>query len=631
MQSLDCSQALAASLGCPAHFYRNWRALFPSFGAFARFLSINYHALRFICVGGSLFLEGPGDYVNVFCFEAFEDNVFHVDSNPSSFFNPLPIARLHSLMSSLQVYAQPNQALLPIPLNPQPARGRGRGRSNNPRQNHPAQTAQTGRGGRGRRQGQGDPHPNPRGRSAQSGSRGRGRGNRGPRSNGNPPPAQTGNNNNNPPNNNNQPAGNPPPAPAQPAAPVVPAPPVNSTYDWWYKLVCSFNVTPGSLNANKFLEENGFAKKLNAVVSHAHPMSRAARHLMHVRLLAHFFHEFAIGNPLYWVAPTNSLINFADRVLNERSTAIATLAQAARFQNGPNPHTFNTINVAPNGVQRVRCIVCDTFDRDFDDYAVDSLFAFRMWRSNSRASIDDEVTVDPFSPEDFPLRNNAPYPPLPQWFTPYEDEMLHIQVVGSGAFVEPGDLLFHMSTHYATNNEALRFLVTPSKVGDYGLYQLVINGQNGCVTDTFSTVILPQTKTVTYPHLPEVLWDLCGDSAVNLVPDGWFVRTEEVVCLSVPIAQNGHFGGPFSTGAIAKAIDSHPIIKDHRRPAKIRNKILVSSVAYHAHQTATTSRSIAVDCARAGTSTGTLDDNRNYFALGSYLGCCGQRVKFSKN
>lgn len=579
---MDCTQVLAAQLGCPSSIYANWRAIFPSFGIFARFLAVNYSSLRFRLLGGSYFLEGKSEnYVNVFCYQGTQADVYHVDPTPSSTLVPIPIAHLSRFLDSLQVYGStsPSGALLPTP-KPAPAIKRNNNKNNNQKQKPRPQAKQVGRSQKGKAQG---------------------------------------------------PAQGPKPRPKVAPQPAVPVPPpvviVNSTYDWWFKLVSSFNVTPGSQAAASYLEDNGFSKHVNTIVSHAHPLSRAKRYVFLVKLLAHFFNSVAQGVPYYWVRPTNSLENFANRILRERSAAIMTLAQAANFTIQGRPASFDDLNVVQNGA-RVKAIVCDSFDRTFDAYAIDSLFCFRMWRSGSRASVDSEVTVDPFDPVSFPLRNNAAYPATPQWWQGYEDDLLHIQVVGSGAYIEPGDLLFHMSTFYSAYQESLKFLVTPCSVGDYGLFQLIVNNpQSQVVTEQFASVLAPQTFTVSFPQIPQILWSLCGDSAVDLVPSGWFERVAEVVNVPLLLAQTGHFGGAYASGTIAKAVDSHPIIKDHSRPLKIRTEILVSSVAYYAYQTASTTRRIARASAQAGASTGTMDDNRNYFKLGSYLGCCGQRIK----
>jgi hypothetical protein len=251
-----------------------------------------------------------------------------------------------------------------------------------------------------------------------------------------------------------------------------------------------------------------------------------------------------------------------------------------------------------------------------------------MWRANSYASVDDEVTVDVFEPDLFPLPGNAQYPDPPVWFAPYQEDMLHIRVSGSSCFLEPGDLLFHMSTLYAENGLKLKFHVTPCDVGDYGLYQLVRANSPGQSVDLmFSNSVKVQTKQVTFPQIPAVLWSLCGDDAPKLVPSGWFEKTAHVVELDFSMTKMASFGGPFSTGQIAEKVDRHPVIKDTFRPIKTRRLIAESSSAYYAYLASQSSKNTALLCSQAGTSTGSFDGNRNYFSLTSMLGCCGQRVK----
>lgn len=656
---MDCVSLVSIALGCNEWLAREWRAIFVSFFSFSRYLASNVHSIRLNFVQGTVVLPGiTPQFADIFVYWDITRSCYHISLAADQDFTPLCFSEMPKFLESINIYSDPNPVSQSIP-NPAahtvPARGDGKSRP--PRQakplpnvvsingapvlvqaplvsfqapqfpppvSHPAARQQRNQSNHQqqnqRREGN---------NRSQNRERGQRRDNRSQERNQHAPRNDRRRNENNNPNNNNNPPPNGPNGPngggvggggGGGAAPVVPpAPavvPIPSSLAFWLGLVGSLNITPGSEEAEKWLIKNGILKnKLNLVVQHAHPISRAKRHLMYVKLLAHFFHGIAIATPFHWVRPSASLINLANTVLRSRSTQIAGLIEAALFVG----QTFETLNVAGAHPK----IVCDTFDRQFSQHAEGSLFCFRLW-TDSSASIDNEVTVDPVR-----LLENFNNDAIPRYFRKeqFESELLVISVEGSGSYIEPANMLFHLSDCAAKVNQKLKFLTTPCNIGDYGLYKLV-TADTDCtaVTKSFAHSIIPQTIDVTYPDIPGVLWWLMGESAPRLLPAS-FSKSVTVLNLSLDVSSMSSNGSSYTSTQIPALVDKHPIIKDLRRPEKVRTDLRIHTTTYYAYRVSHLSSSVARNTSGAGTSLSSIDINRNLFSITTLFGCCGQRQK----
>lgn len=584
----DCVFAMAVMAGVPVNRLFNFRSDFPNIGEFLIWISKNYKNLilvfqdiRIVMNGGQSHIGGLFDLTPLQVYVMW-DNVkqcFHLDDMSgvgrllwyhSSRFSMASSVLFPSFLQSWNVYSTP-------PRN------------------------------------QGNRNYGPRNPTGNRGPLGRGRGN----------PV-------------------PPVVPVVSAAPVVPAvpivPPVPQPWDR-AELVARLNgfMQPmGSKGAAEYLEKEAGLKNVR-INSHSHPMSRAERFLLVKKLLVDWYWENAfqavghVVEAVHWVAPSSSVKVWA-RNFEEANKAALTAGFIIRSPNGNTTAPFLSFTANDNIVSNKRIVVDNFGGLNVQTFSPGSKLVFRSFLSaclpevvhptrvvNSgggetwECEISAKLEEDPNVQVD--VRNGL---------GGFDGPRVRIDVVGQGAFVDYANLVAVVSEKISEVDRVLVFDEPMGYNGGYGRYTIVARDDFSREQQRISMGARVKSSLVMKEmwRADPFWWFLFGE---YLYDYPWFGRNVQVQVVDIPFSWTEiGVGSQYLTAAISKRVDASPFICSY--PDKeFARKVSCDSAAYYSQVSVIAQRHTRRVMREAGVPFSNMDENRNWFSLGSMVMCCSMR------
>lgn len=361
---------------------------------------------------------------------------------------------------------------------------------------------------------------------------------------------------------------------------------------------------------------------------HFHPYCRTERWMLLYRLAAHWFAAHHSPDKFYWVAPPKSVNSFMTR-------AGAHLSRT--FSQVPDFVTLNPILI---GFPNLAFIVLDRLEPGMAWPVVlgatRSLICVRSFLGDAGVINHGEIHfVDCAS--SLAVGSVAATPDLLEpWMRGYNcvtqtinfyghsESIVFIDVEGQGTYAEIKDLPNAIRRYCEEQNGTLRAVLLPAKMGNYGIYEVELN-PNGLIRPHNAPfpILLPQVETKFVVDMNAFLFTLFGERSL----DWWghfFRKKRHVLNIDIPISSHTS-GESYVNSIISQQVENTEFYKKFRLFPKIKNRVVVDSRVFHAHEQNQIARRTNRGCQRSGTTLGSFSTMLSVFKNGVVMGCCGVR------